>query len=107
MSYVTIPANYIEITGCDLVLLVKAAYDLSVPHGLGFLHARPGSLTDEQASMLINDDKTSPVSMDYVLGRAVKMTVIRMDDKLFIAPRWFDHSDADLQALLTRIGKRS
>ena len=27
--------------------VIRAAYDLSTPQGLGFLHARPGGLDDE------------------------------------------------------------
>ena len=93
----------IEITGCDFVKLVQTAYDLSQPRGLGILHYEEGPLSDEEAKKLIHDGNT-PVSMDYVKGRAVKMVVFREGEKLFIADPWFDHTPNQLRTLLSRIG---
>jgi hypothetical protein len=96
----------IDITGCNLVTLVQTAYALSVPQGMGFLHARAGSLTEEQAKMLIKDHGRFPVNMDYVVGRAVKLSVHRTaEGKLEIADTWFDHTPEQLQQLLQAIGK--
>ena len=44
------------------------------------------------------------INMDYVKGRACKMTVWRENDKLYICNDWYDHSDDDLKELLTRLG---
>lgn len=96
--------NMIDITGADLVEVVKAAYDLSSPQGLGFLHHEEGSLTDEQAKSLINEDRFAVVGMDYVKGRACKFSVLKQDEKLYINNTWYDHSDDQLAALLDRIG---
>jgi hypothetical protein len=95
----------IEITGADLKSIVKTAYRLSRPQGLGHIHFQPGDLTDEEASQLIREEhKATPVSLDYVKGRACKLIVFRDGEKLFIRDRWYDHSQHDLQMLLEAIG---
>ena len=91
-----------EITGVDLKKFVKECYNLSRPQGLGHLHFEPGELTDEEAVDLINEDSRTPVSLDYVKGRAVKMTVHKQDGKLFVSDNWYDHSEEDLNTLLER-----
>lgn len=98
--------NMIEVTDAPLIELVKAAYDLSVPQGLGFLHAESGSLSDEDAEALITEEGRIAVRMDYVKGRACKMTVFResASPKMFIRNKWFDHSESQLQELLERCG---
>lgn len=96
--------HMIEITGCDLVALVKKAYELSTPRGLGFLHAQPGGLTDEQAASLVKADSRWPVSLDYVIGRAVKFNVYRDGEKLYTNDRWYDHSAQQLRDLLAHVG---
>ena len=96
--------HLIDVTGADLTELVKSAYDLSKPQGMGFLHYRPEPLTDEQAQSLINnDDPRFPVSLDYVHGRAVKFNVQRIDGKLYIRDSWYDHSPEQLSQLLERV----
>lgn len=100
--------NMIDITGIPLTEVAKAAYDLSRPQGMGFLHYQEGSLSDEDAAKLVNEDHRScPLEMDYVRGRAVKLTVFRKDGKLLILNKWFDHSESDLEELLSRIGVKS
>lgn len=96
---IELPANV------DLVALVKGAYALSQPQGMGFLHYRNGDLTDEQARSLIReDDPRTPVSLDYVAGRAIKFTVFRQDGKLLVDRRWYDHSESQYRDLLSRAG---
>jgi hypothetical protein len=85
--------------------LVRTAYDMSVPVGLGFLHAQPGTLTDEEVAAIIEPSGGIAASMDYVKGRACKMTVFRAEDgTLTIPDDWYDHSDEQLQQLLEAIG---
>ena len=91
----------IEVTGIDLKQFAKDVYDLSVPQGLGFLHFEKGDLQDEIADQLISDGHY-PLDMDYVNGRACKMTVTKEKEKLFIADTWFDHTDNQLKELLSR-----
>lgn len=99
--------NMIEITGANLVEVVKAVYDLSRPQGMGFLHFDSAPLTDEEAKSLIAfTNPRVPVDLDYVKGRACKFFVRREEDgTLWIQNSWYDHSDHDLQDLLKRIGK--
>jgi len=94
----------IDVTGVSLTELVKAAYDLSVPQGLGFLHVLPGGLTDEEAEELVQEGDRIAVNMDYVHGRACKFMVRRDGDKLTISAPWYDHTDEQLRQLLERVG---
>ena len=98
--------NMIEITGASLVEVVKAAYDLSVPQGLGMLHYTPGSLSDEEAAALVRPEVNPhvPVYLDYVRGRACKFRVEDHGGRLYICRDWYDHSDEQLARLLERIG---
>jgi hypothetical protein len=97
----------IKITGVDLREFVKAVYDLSRSQGLGALHYTPGPLTDAEADEIVAQrtlESDIPISMDYVRGRACKMTVFQKGDDLFIRGSWFDHSDHQLAELLKRVG---
>ncbi len=96
----------IDITSVDLKKFVKEVYALSAPAGLGFLHFKPGELSDEDAQAVIDrgDDRIA-ASMDYVNGRGCKMTVFRNPHgKLEIGDSWFDHSPHQLDDLLERCG---
>lgn len=85
--------------------LIRGAYDMSVPVGLGFLHAQPGSLTDDEIAAIIKPTGRIAASMDYVKGRQCKMTVFRdADGNLSINDSWYDHSDSQLRRLLEAIG---
>ncbi|MBU7046027.1 MAG: hypothetical protein HXS54_06275 [Theionarchaea archaeon] len=83
-------------------LLVKEAINLSSPQGLGFLHFLPGEpsqeLVDEVLSWFRENDYVA-LDMDYVQGRAVKLTVFRDEKGLYITAPWYDHSDTELQLL--------
>lgn len=94
--------NYIEITGCDLIALVKKAYALSRPQGLGFMHFREGELSDEEAKSIVNNPRG--ISLDYVHGRAVKFWIKYEGDRMFVPKSWYDHTDEQLRELLTSVG---
>lgn len=94
--------NHIEITGCDLVALVKKAYALSRPQGLGFLQHREGELSDADAQQIV--DSPRGINMDHVHGRAVKFRVRTEGDRLFVQDSWYDHTDAQLRELLQSVG---
>ena len=96
----------INVTKAKIIEIVKVAYDLSAPQGMGFVHFQEGGLTDEEAEAIINRCKNSPyyaVDMDYIKGRAVKLAVAKEGDKLFIPDSWYDHSEEQLQELLRRV----
>ena len=97
--------NMIEITGIDLNLFVKKVYDLSKPQGLGFLHYTEQPLIDEEVNSILEHANYNDVrlSMDYVKGRACKMTVFKTDDKLWIHNNWYDHTKEQLSVLLKLI----
>ena len=99
-----LPPDVVEITGCDLSQFARDCYDMSTPLGLGHLHYTPGPLDGGTVEQILRSEKeVSPyeLNMDYVLGRAVKMTVYRDDDGgLWIRDAWYDHS-AEQYARLT------
>ena len=93
----------IEITGVDLRKFIADVYALSTPQGLGLLHFKAGPLNDGTIDTIIqNGDERVPVRMDYVGGRACKMTVRRDGNKLFINDSWYDHGTDQLRELLRR-----
>lgn len=97
----------IDITGIDLVKFAKKVYEFSAPQGLGFLHYTPEPLSDDEAKQLVDifeNDKSWALDMDYVKGRACKMTVWQKDEKLEIHDDWFDHTDRIFDQLLSNFG---
>ena len=74
---------------------VRAAYDLSRPQGMGYLHFDEKPMTKGQAEQVIaSSQRGNRVSLDYVSGRAVKLSIFRDDAGWFLEDngRWFDHS---------------
>ena len=99
----------IDITGVDPVKLVQTVYEMSKPVGLGFIHAKSGGLSEEQAKSLIDmgRDSRCVIGMDYVMGRQCKF------DARWVGPQfdmlgtdlyWYDHTNAQYSALLTKLG---
>lgn len=84
--------------------VIRAAYDLSRPQGLGFLHVTEGPLDEATLTDIkTRESGRCAAGMDYVHGRAVKLTVRRDGDKLYIpADHWYDHSPEDLHELAVR-----
>lgn len=90
-----------------MVEFARDVYSLSVPQGFGMMHYLPGTLSEEEAEEIVSasaDSKDVALSMDYVQGRACKMTVFRDGDRLFVNSPWFDHEDGELAELLSRHG---
>lgn len=98
--------NMIELKDVDLKRFVQKVYEMSKPQGLGFFVAQSGGLSDEEAGEILARDLAGRVaaSMDYVHGRACKMTVFREDGKYYIRDAWYDHSAAQLSLLLSEFG---
>lgn len=97
----------IEVTGVDLRSMLRHAYRLSSPQGLGFLHARDGELDDETVESIVSRDdgnKWTALSTDYVHGRSMKFHVRRYDERLYIQRQWYDHSRSQLAELLSSVG---
>jgi len=94
----------IDITKVDLSQFVKDVFDLSVPQGLGFLHASSAPLSDEEVREILSRAHGHiALSMDYIHGRACKMTVYKTEDgKLEINDSWYDHTQEQLNQLLSR-----
>ena len=92
----------IDVTGVNMVELVKKAYELSRPQGMGMLNFDASPLTDEEAQTLIGDD--GEIHLDYVKGRACKFHVFNQDGKFAIRDSWYDHTDDHLVKLLAHVG---
>lgn len=91
----------------DLKKFIQKTYEMSSPHGMGFFHAKDGGLTDAEAENIIARNGAEgriAASMDYVHGRACKMTVFREEGELFVRPTWYDHSFGQYQRLLAEFG---
>jgi hypothetical protein len=98
---------YIEIPADKLKEALQAAYAMSSPQGLGYLHYKDGGLSDSEAAAIIDRERPDgniAASMDYVNGRSCKFHVYREGGKLLIAPSWYDHSDYALVGLLAALG---
>lgn len=93
----------IDITGLNLIEFVKEVYRLSVPAGLGWLHFTERDLTDKEAKLILDSFKDDPsifLDMDYIRGRACKMTLFREGKRLYLRSPWHDHTDIQLKKLL-------
>lgn len=104
------PECHIEIPADKAREAIKAAYDLSTPQGLGFLHAREGGLDDETVDAILANERPDSwivATMDYVHGRSCKFRIYHHEGRLFIRPRWYDHGDHQLEELLTRLDVES
>jgi hypothetical protein len=100
--------NMIDISSANLKDIMKHAYELSQPQGLGFLHYTEGPLDDETIDNYLEHYSDNPriaLYLDYVHGRACKLTVFRGEDGegFFINNEWIDHSDTDLEELINRL----
>lgn len=98
----------IAISRENLPKVIAKAYDLSAPQGLGFLHFKPGGISeDELSGILARVDEAETtyhkrIRLDYVEGRAVKLTIDydegsqqwRID-----GDRWYDHGAAEWEDL--------
>lgn len=100
--------EYVVIPRTLLPELARRAYDLSEAKGMGFIHFTPGPLPEPHLQAILDKgNDRNPLSMDYVLGRAVKMTVFShpTDETLaLVPPHWYEHTHQDLIDLLTTIG---
>lgn len=96
-----------------LTTVLAAAFDLSSPQGMGFLHYQPGNAKPELFQEVVDEavaaDPAKPffksISLDYVQGRACKFNVHYDKDGWYIeGPRWYDHSPEALLELVNRCG---
>lgn len=89
----------------DLRALVSRAFDMSNPQGMGYLHHKPGPITEEEINSVLQDSNKPgelAVRADYIRGRSVKLTVWKDEDGKYLiyGPDWLDHSPEDLNELV-------
>lgn len=61
----------IDITGLDKAAVLAALYNRAQVQGLGFLQAKSGDMTTEEAQAILNDDDNR--YFDYLYGRVMKV----------------------------------
>jgi hypothetical protein len=91
----------------NLVKFAQDAYELSTPQGMGFLHAKAGGLDEGEAQAIVErfkDDNHCALALDYVHGRACKMTVRKGEEGYELPDSWYDHTNAQYSDLLSRHG---
>lgn len=97
--------NDIEVTGLNLVELIRKAYDLSVPNEIGEKHFEEGELPADEAAALVNLGANEVVDICYLKGRMVNLLVRKdQDSRLWMLRTWFGHTDAQLAELAAHVG---
>lgn len=102
--------GYINVTGVSLRAFVTAAFDLSPNPRLQHLGLAPRQISEELLDRIQADfdegaqeGRLRALHLDYVDGRGCKMSMWRDDDgQLYIRDTWYDHTEQDLAALLSR-----
>ena len=98
--------DYHDITDVDLREFVMKCYSASAPQGMGMLHYTPGPLPDDVTDQILSINVSNPkirLSMDYVLGRSIKMTVYKDQGKLYVRKAWYDHNESMLLQILEEL----
>lgn len=99
--------GYIDVTAIEPETLIRNAYELSKPQGLGFLHAKDGPLSDDEISAIMERYAGRKViHTDYVNGRAMKFSINTDPDtnSRYIGSKWYDHSEWHVLELLRMSG---
>ena len=100
--------GYIEVTELDPRLLVQVAYSGSRPQGLGFLHARPGGLSENTLNeiMAVAEENGGQVYLDYLHGRSMKFYILKDKEmgKSYIELDWYDHGVEATKRLVRECG---
>lgn len=86
--------------------LIKLAYGLSKPQGLGFLHFMVGDIDATTLDSMVDSfEQKGRIDLDYVIGRACKCSFTKSDDGILtsIAPdMWYDHTDDQANQFLSQ-----
>jgi hypothetical protein len=80
----------ISIAGLDKALVLKALYDNAQPLGMGGLHFRPGSMSEDEANRIVASSE-GRLYFDYVGGRPLKVDLA--GDQF--DPRLYDRDQGD------------
>lgn len=59
----------IDIKGISKAAVLAALYNASRPKGMGFLHAKPGDMSEAEAAKLLKEQ----TYFDYLRGRVMKV----------------------------------
>ncbi len=95
----------VDITGVMLPKFVKEVYIRSGAQGLGVLHYKPEGLTNDEVNEILDVTQfgSTILSLDYIHGRACKMTVFKENDGIYINYPWYDHTHEAFVGLLKAV----
>lgn len=99
--------GYIDITDLDVRKVIAAAFDRSHAQGMGFLHDKPGPVTDEEIDSGKRTNQSTGAeswSFDYLRGRSMKLHFTAYDSKLWWQLGWYDHSEFSQEVVLAVAG---
>lgn len=89
-----------------LISTVQKAYELSAPQGMGFIHFRPEPMEHGDAARIIESQGgPSGLHLDYVAGRAVKLSIRRYGPTWYLEDNgtWYDHSEYQWEQLIAHV----
>lgn len=100
----------IDLTGINLVRLLRVAYDLSIPLGMGNIHFRPGPLPIDEAHEVVRRQSDllpdMVLTVDYLHGRSIKLHVrkehIDGAERWWMYNDWLDHSRDQIDVLVSK-----
>lgn len=87
-----------DLTGKDKAEVLRRLYNAADVQGSGFIHARPGDMTLEQARKLLD---SSTGYFDYVSGRVMKINLSgdTLDTRLYDRDNGFGAAAQALQGM--------
>lgn len=98
----------IPISRDNLPKVIAKAYELSKPQGMGYLHFQEGGIPEDVLQKILSRSDAEEggyhkrVSLDYVQGRAVKLSIPYDEEtgEFYISgDRWYDHSGSQWDEL--------
>jgi len=98
--------GWIDLGNIDPKVFIRTVHELSSAQGMGFLHEKPGTLTDEEMQPWLEElAQERSTRLDYVRGRSCKMSLHEHEGHYFIREgSWYDHTDEELEKLLVKFG---
>lgn len=100
--------GYFDVTGIDPRLIIQVAYSGSRPQGLGYLHSKPGGLTEADLNEIMERSEKwgrGSIDIDYLNGRSMKFHIHRDVDtgRMYFNLDWYDHGREATEWLVREI----
>ena len=94
-----------DITDIDPLLIIRTAFDMSVPQGMGILQHRSGGIGASEMARYIARDVWGSYHVDYMRGRSMKLhfRADRETKRLYFDIDWYDHTRDQAEELMRLI----